>query len=68
MDVFLHTVGSTLPVSPAKKASTHDATEKGNPGGVVASEDTVEASLQLRTLTENVMSAPIVNAEPVHPF
>ncbi|MBS1213215.1 MAG: Anti-sigma-28 factor, FlgM [Proteobacteria bacterium] len=65
MDVFLHSIGSALAPSQTKKSQTNGGPEMNGPTGTVASNDSDEASLQLRNLTENAMSAPIVSQERI---
>lgn len=65
MDVFIHSIGSALPAAPVKKTAVQDSSERDRSDESVASGDAVEASLQLRAMTENVLAAPIVDAAHV---
>jgi flagellar biosynthesis anti-sigma factor FlgM len=66
MNVFLHAVGSAVPLPQTKKSLASDGTETSRSGGTDTPNDSVEASLELRTLTENVMSTPIVSQDRVN--
>lgn len=65
MNVFIQSIGGALPTAPVKKPAAPDPAEKSNFAEPASSEESIEASLKLRALTENVLASPMVDTAHV---
>jgi len=65
MNVFIQSLGGALPTAAVKKPTVSDSPVKNSSDEAAASGDTVETSLKLRAMTENVLAAPIVDTAHV---